>query len=82
MSEGSENAVVLSTVVSVDVRVEIVFDVSVGSYVEAAVAVMTSVVMVRDGSMVVVSSIGSLVSSEVGIGENAVDLISVCTDDV
>ena len=63
-------------------RVEIVVDVSVGSYVEPAVAVMTSVVMVRDGPIVVVSSIGSLVSSEVGIGENAVDLISVCTDDV
>ena len=41
---------------------------------------MTSVVMVRDGSIVVVAIIGSLVSSEVGIGENAVDLISVCTD--
>ena len=63
-------------------RVEIVVDVSVGSYVEPAVAVMTSVVMVRDGPIVVVSSIGSLVSLEVGIGENAVDLISVCTDDV
>ena len=63
-------------------RVEIVVDVSVGSYVEPAIAVMTSVVMVRDESIVVVSSIGSLVSSEVGIGENAVDLISVCTDDV
>ena len=67
---------------SVDVRVEIVVDVSVGSYVEPAVAVMTSVAMVRDGSIAVVSSIGSLVSSEVGIDENAVDLISLCTDDV
>ena len=63
-------------------RVEVVVDVSVGSYVDPAVAVMTSVVMVRDGSIVVVAIIGSLVSSEVGIGENAVDLISVCTGDV